>query len=71
MEAAGSSEALVPSYQSTRCHIPEHCDVNIHQHENVKSLYRKRYLRLKMQNVNFTCETETFWHFPPFSLLVM
>ncbi|PNF14935.1 hypothetical protein B7P43_G01550 [Cryptotermes secundus] len=52
--SSGSSEILVPSCYTTWCHIPEHCNLNIQQHENVKSVNRKRYFKLKMQNINFT-----------------
>jgi hypothetical protein len=30
MEAAGSSDTLVPTHQTTWCHIPEAHDFNIH-----------------------------------------
>jgi hypothetical protein len=37
METKGSYETLVPTYQTTRRHIPENCNLNIHGHENTKS----------------------------------
>jgi uncharacterized Zn-finger protein len=37
METESSYETLVPTYQTTRRHIPEDCNVNIHRHENTKS----------------------------------
>jgi hypothetical protein len=36
MKAAESSETLVPAYQTTRFHIPEHCNRNIQCRESVK-----------------------------------
>jgi hypothetical protein len=38
MQATGSSETLVPSYQTIRRHIPIDCDHNTHRCENLKSL---------------------------------
>lgn len=38
MEAAVPFETLVPVYQTTRCHIPDDCNPNIHNCENVKFL---------------------------------
>jgi hypothetical protein len=33
----GSSKMLVPVYQTTLCHFPEDCDLNIHHCGNLKS----------------------------------
>jgi hypothetical protein len=36
MKVADSSATLVPTYQTTRFHIPEHCNRNFQCRENVK-----------------------------------
>lgn len=36
MEAAGSVEISATSYQTTKCHIPEDCNLNVHHWENSK-----------------------------------
>jgi hypothetical protein len=34
MEAVYSSETLVTTYQTTRCHAPEEYNMNLHSHQN-------------------------------------
>jgi hypothetical protein len=38
MKAANSPETIIPIYQSTQCHNPEHGNLNIHHCENLKSI---------------------------------
>jgi hypothetical protein len=38
MEVVCSYETFVPIYQTTWCHTPEECNLNILYHQNLKSL---------------------------------
>jgi len=58
MKTAGCLRVLLPTYQTTRRHIPECRNIETHRHVNLRSHPQRMSCYTKSTNVKFMCHVD-------------
>jgi hypothetical protein len=61
MKTAGCPRVLLPTYQTTRRHIPESRNIDTHLHVNLNSHLQRMSCIGKSTNVKFMCHIDEFY----------